>query len=134
MHEATGFDKESINRSMKVSVPTMDPNTDFRQWKRNFLIFMSLKGAYLTPHLAIRESGVWLDEAAQTCALLLRVTIENKRTDQAAKYIYVARPDSAPLQLGTSHVSAWMSLVPTLHCHAQQPYTSIAPKPLTTTK
>jgi hypothetical protein len=36
-HEATGFDKDALNRSMKMSVPTMGPNSDFKQWKRNFL-------------------------------------------------------------------------------------------------
>jgi hypothetical protein len=58
VHEATGFDKEAHNRSMKMYVPTMGPNTCFKQWKRNFLTFLSLKAAYLIPMLAIRESGV----------------------------------------------------------------------------
>jgi hypothetical protein len=49
VHEATGFDKESLNRSMKMIVPTMGPNTYFRLWKRNILPFMSLKAAYLIP-------------------------------------------------------------------------------------
>jgi hypothetical protein len=61
-HEATGFGKEALNRSVKMSVPTMGPTTDFKQWKRNFLNFLSLKAAYLIPQQAIRESGVWLDE------------------------------------------------------------------------
>jgi hypothetical protein len=30
-HEATGFDKEALNWSMKMSVPTMGPNSDFKQ-------------------------------------------------------------------------------------------------------
>jgi hypothetical protein len=34
---------------MKMSVPTMGPNTDFKQWKRNFPNFLSLKAAYLIP-------------------------------------------------------------------------------------
>jgi hypothetical protein len=37
VNEATGFDKESLNRYMKMTVPTMGPNTDFKQWKRNSL-------------------------------------------------------------------------------------------------
>jgi hypothetical protein len=41
VHEFNGFDKESLNRSMKMNVPTMGPNNDFKQWKRNFLIFLS---------------------------------------------------------------------------------------------
>jgi hypothetical protein len=28
-HEATGFDKDALNRSMKMPVPTMGPTTDF---------------------------------------------------------------------------------------------------------
>jgi hypothetical protein len=64
VHEAAGFDKEALNRSMKLFIPTMGPNTDFKQWKRNFLTFLSLKLAYLIPLLAIRDSGVWLDEQA----------------------------------------------------------------------
>jgi hypothetical protein len=58
VHEAAGFDKEALNRSMKMYVPTMGPNTYFKHWKRNFLTFLSLKAAYLIPQLAIRESGV----------------------------------------------------------------------------
>jgi hypothetical protein len=68
---ATGFDKESLNRSMKMTVPIMGPNTDFKQWKRNFLTFMSMKDAYLIPQLAIGDSGVWLDEARHTYAYAL---------------------------------------------------------------
>jgi hypothetical protein len=56
-HEATGFDKDALNRSMKFSVPTMGPISDFQQCERIFLNFLSLKAAYLTPQLAIRESG-----------------------------------------------------------------------------
>jgi hypothetical protein len=70
-HEATGVDKDALNRSMKMSVPTMGPNTDFKQWKRNFPNFLSLKGAYLIPQLVIRESGAWLDEHAQNYAYTL---------------------------------------------------------------
>jgi spore cortex formation protein SpoVR/YcgB (stage V sporulation) len=54
-HEATGFDKDALNRSM---LPTMGPTTDFKQWKRNFLNFLSIKAAYLIPQLAIRDSAV----------------------------------------------------------------------------
>jgi hypothetical protein len=82
---------------MKMIVSTMGPNTDFKQWKRNFLTFLSLKVAYFIPHLAIRESNVWFDEAAQTYAyvLLLHAASENKRADQAVKCISVARLDCA---------------------------------------
>jgi hypothetical protein len=51
--------------------------------KRNFMTFLSLKAAYLIPHVAIRESGVWLDEHAQNYAyaLILHDVNENKRVD-----------------------------------------------------
>jgi hypothetical protein len=96
-HEATSFDKESLNRSMQMIVPTMGLNTDFKQWKRNFLTFMSLKAASLIPQLDIRESRVWLDAVAQTyaSALLLHAASENKRGDQEIKCISVARPHCA---------------------------------------
>jgi hypothetical protein len=45
VNEVTGFDKESLNRSMKMTVPTMGPNSDIKPWKRNFLTFLSLKAA-----------------------------------------------------------------------------------------
>jgi hypothetical protein len=96
-HEATGFDKDALNRSMKISVPTMGPNKDFKQWKRNFITFLSLKAAYLIPQLTIRESGVRLDEKAQhyAYALMLHATSENKRVDEAVKCVSVARLDCA---------------------------------------
>jgi hypothetical protein len=57
LNEATGFDKESLNRSMKMTVPTMGPKMDFKSWKRNFITFLSLKAACLIPQLPIREWG-----------------------------------------------------------------------------
>jgi hypothetical protein len=96
-HEATGFDKDDLNRSMKMSVPTMGPTTDFKQWKRNFINFLSLKAAYLIPQLAIRESGVWLDEHEQRYAytLLPHAASANQRTDKAMKCVSPARPNCA---------------------------------------
>jgi hypothetical protein len=82
-HETTGFDKDAPNRSMQMSVLTMGPNPDFKQWKGNYFTFLSLKAAYLIPQVAIRESGVWLDEHTQhyANALVLHVASENKRAD-----------------------------------------------------
>jgi hypothetical protein len=96
-HEATGFDKDALNRSMKMSVPNMGPTTDFKQWKRNFLNLLSIKGAYLIPKLAIRDSGVWLDEPAQHYAytLLLHAANANHRVDHAMKCVFRAGPDCA---------------------------------------
>jgi hypothetical protein len=96
-HEATGFDKDALNRSVKMSVPTKWPNSDFKQWKRNFLNFLSLKKAYLIPQRAIRESGVLLDEQAQHYANTqqLHATNDNKRADEVMKCVSLARPDFA---------------------------------------
>jgi spore cortex formation protein SpoVR/YcgB (stage V sporulation) len=82
---------------MKMLVPTTGPNSDFKQWKRNFLNFLSLKAAYLIPQFAIRESGIWLDEQAHHYAytLMLHAANDNKRADQAMKCVSPARPDSA---------------------------------------
>jgi hypothetical protein len=82
-HLATGFDKDALNRSMKMSVPTMGPNSDFKHWKRNFMNFLSIKTSYLIPELAIRESGAWLDEQAQHYAytLLVHAANDNKRAN-----------------------------------------------------
>jgi hypothetical protein len=53
VNEDVGCDKESLNRSMKMSVSTMGLTTDFKQWKRSFLTFLSLNAAYLIPQLAL---------------------------------------------------------------------------------
>jgi hypothetical protein len=68
---------------MKMSVPVMGPTTDFKQWKRTFLNFLSIKAANLIPELAIRDSGVWLDETAQHYAytLLLHAASANQRAN-----------------------------------------------------
>jgi hypothetical protein len=96
-HQATGFDKDALNRSMKMSVPTMGPTTDFKQWKRSFLNFLSIKATYLIPQLAIRDSSVWLDEPAQHYAytVLLHAASANQRAGQAMKCVSPARLDCA---------------------------------------
>jgi hypothetical protein len=111
-HEATGFDKDALNRSMKMSVLTMGPTADFKQWKRNFMNFLSPKAAYLIPHPAIRESGVWPDELKQHYAytLLLHTANANQRADQAMKCVSTVRPDCA--------TSAWDILCERLDCRS----------------
>jgi hypothetical protein len=111
-HEATGFGKDALNRSMKMSVPTMGPNSDFKQWKRNFLNFLSIKAAYLIPQMAIRESCAWLDEHAQHYAytLLLHAASDNKRADHALKCVSLARPDCA--------IAAWDIMCERLDCRS----------------
>jgi hypothetical protein len=105
-HEATGFDKDALNRS----VPTMGPNSDLKQWKRDFLNFLSIKAAHLIPQLAIRESGAWRDEQAQHYAYTLRVhaASAHKRGDHAVKCVSHARPDCA--------TASWDILCERLYC------------------
>jgi hypothetical protein len=64
--ETSDFDRDAINMSMKMNVHVMGPNTEFRHWKNKFLDFLSVKATYLIPQLALRESGEYLDENAQT--------------------------------------------------------------------
>jgi hypothetical protein len=93
---------------MKMSVPIMGRTTDFKQWKRTFLNFLSIKAAYLIPQLVIRDSGVWLDEQAQHYAymLLLHAACAN----QAMKCVSPARPDCA--------AAAWDILCERLDCRS----------------
>jgi hypothetical protein len=111
-HEATGSGKDALNRSMKMSVPIMGPTTDFKQWKRNFLNFLSVKATYLIPQLAIRDSGVWLDEQAQhyTYTLLLHAASANQRDDQAMKCISPSRLHCA--------AAAWDIMCERLDCRS----------------
>jgi spore cortex formation protein SpoVR/YcgB (stage V sporulation) len=97
---------------MKMSVPIMGPTTDFKQWKRNFLNFLSIKAAYLIPQLDIRDSGVWRDEEAQHYAytLLLHAASANQRADRAMKCISPARPDCA--------AAAWDIMCERLDCRS----------------
>jgi hypothetical protein len=108
-HEATGFDKDAFNRSIEMSAPTMGPTTDFKQWKRNFLNFRSLKATYLIPQVAIRDSGVWLDEQAQHYAYT-PLLHDNKRADHAMKCVSHARPDFAN--------ASWDILCESLECRS----------------
>jgi hypothetical protein len=68
-----------------MSIPTIGAHSDFKQWKRNFINFVSLKAAYLIPQLATRESGAWLDEHVQhyVYILLPHAANDNKRVDSA---------------------------------------------------
>jgi hypothetical protein len=111
-HEATGFDKDALNRSIKMSIPTMGPTTDFKQLRRNFLNVPSIKAAHLIPQLAIRDSGVWLDEQAQHYAytVLLHAASANQRADHAMKCVSPARPNCA--------AAAWGILCERLDCRS----------------
>jgi hypothetical protein len=82
VHEATCFDKESsLTRFMKMIAPTMGPNTYFKQWKRNFLTFMSIKAAYLIPH---RYTGVRsLARRSCTCRCVRLAVVARRLRKQA---------------------------------------------------
>jgi hypothetical protein len=103
VNEATGFDEESLNRSIKMTFPNMGPNIDFKQWKGNFLTFLSLNVAYLIPQLAIRKANVWLDEAAQTYSYAMLPSKTSALNKHFSAYVLFAM--TAPLQLWTSCVS-----------------------------
>jgi hypothetical protein len=83
--EIADFDRDSINMSMKMNVYVTGPNIEFRHCKNRFLDYMSLRAAYLIPQLAQRESGVYLDERAQSYAFaVLRHGVgDNRRASQA---------------------------------------------------
>jgi hypothetical protein len=65
--------------------------------EEELLNFLSIKAAYLIPQLAIRDSGVWLDEHAQHYAYtpLLHAASANQRADHAMKCVSRARPQCA---------------------------------------
>jgi hypothetical protein len=80
---------------MKMTMLTMGLHTDFKQWnKRNFLTVLYLNATHVIPHRAIRESGVWMAEAAQNHAfvLLLQAATE-KRIDHEVKCASASRHD-----------------------------------------
>jgi hypothetical protein len=93
--ESADFDMNSISRSMKMNVLVMGPNRELRHWKNRVFYILSLKVAYMIPHKALRDSGVYLDERAHsyTFALLLHVASDNRRTNQAVRCVIAARPD-----------------------------------------
>jgi hypothetical protein len=66
-HEATGFDKDALNRSIKMWVPTMGPNSDFKHWKGIFLTSspLRLRTASLSWPSASRAFG-WMSRPNTT--------------------------------------------------------------------
>jgi hypothetical protein len=49
---ATNFDGDSFSRSFRMDAPLMPWTGEFNTWKRDFLSFLSIKGAALIPQLA----------------------------------------------------------------------------------
>jgi hypothetical protein len=79
--------------SMKMNVPVMGTNTQFRQWTNPFLAFQSLKASYLIPRRqAHRDCGAYLDESAHSyeLALLLDAVGDGMRDDQAVRCVTAA--------------------------------------------
>jgi hypothetical protein len=85
--ESANFDKGDINMCIKMNFPTMGPTTEFKHSRSHFLSFMSLKAAYLIPHMAVRDSGAYQDKGSHSFAfaLMLHAACGNKRPYPAVK-------------------------------------------------
>jgi hypothetical protein len=78
---------------MKMSIPTMGPNTDFKQWKRNFLTFLSLEAASLIPQLAIGNNVSRWTRQRKTMYTLCYCTLRVKtspHTKQSSAFLMLA--------------------------------------------
>jgi hypothetical protein len=82
---------------MKMSVPTMGPNTDFKQWKEKLPELPLTQGRVPHPRDGHPRIGRLLDEKAQHYAytVLLHATNAYQRADQAMKCVSPACPDCA---------------------------------------
>ena len=92
---ATNFDGDSFSRSFRMDAPLMPRTGEFKTWKRDFLSFLSIKGAALIPQLALSPSGVPLNPVAQRCAhaMLVQFCRQNKQAAQAIAGVPAGRPD-----------------------------------------
>jgi hypothetical protein len=86
-HEAIGFDKDALNRSMKMSVPTMGPTTDFKHCKRNFLNFLSIKAAYLIPLSERLDSWSF----ARSLSLLENLMVKQRPGQSLSDFVHYMR-------------------------------------------
>jgi hypothetical protein len=77
---ANNFDGDSFSRSFRMDAPLMPRTGEFKTWKRDFLSFLSIKGAALIPQLALSSSGVPLNPVAQRFAhaMLVQCCRQNK--------------------------------------------------------
>jgi hypothetical protein len=93
---SNGCDKEAMNRSMKMTVPPWARTCTSSNGKGTFSRF---EAAYMIPQLALRVSGVWLEEVVTNNAFalndMLHVASENKRKDHVVKCVSPARPNCA---------------------------------------
>jgi hypothetical protein len=92
---ATNFDGDSFSRSFRMDAPLMPRTGEFKTWKRDFLSFLSIKGAALIPQLALSSSGVPLNPVAQRFAhaMLVQCCRQNKPAAQAIAGVPAGRPD-----------------------------------------
>ena len=92
---ATNFDGDSFSRSFRMDAPLMPRTGEFKTWKRDFLSFLSIKGAALIPQLALSSSGVPLNPVAQRFAhaMLVQCCRQNKPAAQAIAGVPARRPD-----------------------------------------
>jgi hypothetical protein len=92
---ATNFDGDSLSRSFRMDAPLMPRTGEFKTWKRDFLSFLSIKGAALIPQLALSSSGVPVNPVAQRLAhaMLVQSCRQNKPAAQAIAGVPVGRPD-----------------------------------------
>jgi hypothetical protein len=89
------FDGDSFSRSIRLEAPLMPKTGEFKTWKRDFLSFLSIKGAALISQLALSSSGVPLNPIAQrfTHAMLVQCCRHNKAAAQAIASVPAGRPE-----------------------------------------
>jgi hypothetical protein len=92
---ATNFDGDSYSRSFRMDAPLIPKTGEFKSWKRDFLSFLSIKGAALIPHLTLSSSGVPLNTIAQRFAhaMLVQCCRHNKAAAQAIASVRAGRPE-----------------------------------------
>jgi hypothetical protein len=92
---ATNFDGDSFSRSFRTDAPLMPRTGEFKTWKRDFLSFLSIKGAAFIPQLAMSSYGVPLNPVAQLFAhaMLVQCCRQNNPAAQAIAGVPAGRPD-----------------------------------------
>jgi hypothetical protein len=92
---ATNFDGDSFSRSFRMDAPLKPRTREFKTWKRDFLSFLSIKGAALIPQMAMSSSDVPLNPVAQRFAhaMLVQCCRQNKPDAQAIEGVPAGRPD-----------------------------------------
>jgi hypothetical protein len=88
------FDGDSFSRSFRLEAPLMPKVGEFKTWKRDFMSFLSIKGAALIPQLALSSSGVPLNPISQRFAhaMLVQCGGHSKAAAQAIASVPAGRP------------------------------------------